>query len=92
MSEKYKKLGIWFIILLCAAIMPLYVGTSLMSNGGTNPPYDLYIGIGLTAVGFIISVACYAVYLKLKEVKDEIKANKTADVTVAKKNKDSSDS
>ena len=92
MPDKYQKLGIWFRIVLCAAIMPLYVGTSLMSNGGTNPPYDLYIGIGLTAVGFIISVACYAVYLKLKEVKDEIKANKTADVTISNKNKDSSDS
>ena len=92
MTEKYKKLGIWFIILLCAAIMPLYVGTSLMSNGGDNPPYDLYIGIALTAVGFIISVACYAVYLKLKEIKDKLKAENTADVTITNKNKDSKDS
>ena len=58
------KTRIWFFILLFVSIFLLYVGASILSEGGLNPELDKYIAFALMGVGFVTSVICYAIYIK----------------------------
>ena len=46
------------------SIFLLYIGASILSEGGLYPEYDKYIAFALMGLGFVTSVICYAIYIK----------------------------